>query len=75
MLGSVEASKDELAGLGAELHDLALLDDHHALAVRHGNDGAVGDDVVARPLCWKQRPEMRFWPFDGQHAPVDNASQ
>ena len=35
-----------LAGLGAHVHDLALVHDEHALAVRHRDDGAVGDDVV-----------------------------
>ena len=38
---------DVLAGLGAQVHHLALLHDDHALAVGHGDDGAVGDDVVA----------------------------
>ncbi len=42
--GGVEG---KLARLGADLHHLALLHDHHALAVGHGNDGAAGDDVVA----------------------------
>ena len=37
---------DIFARLGADVHDLALLDDHHALPVRHGDDGAVGYDVV-----------------------------
>ena len=37
---------DKLARLGAELGDLALLDDYHALTVRNGNDRAVGDDIV-----------------------------
>ena len=37
---------DVLARLGADVYDLTLLDDHHALSVRHGDDGAVGDDVV-----------------------------
>ena len=36
----------ELAGLGAHVDDLALLDDDHALAVGNGDDRAVGDDVV-----------------------------
>ena len=34
------------AGLGGELHDLALLHDHHALPLVDGDDGAVGNDVV-----------------------------
>ena len=38
--------KNELAGYCAELHDLALFDDCHALAVRNGDDGALGDDIV-----------------------------
>ena len=37
---------DEFAGLGADLNDLALFHDDHALAVGHGDQGAVGDDVV-----------------------------
>ena len=37
---------EELARLGADLHDLALLDDEHTLAVRHGDHRAVGDDVL-----------------------------
>ena len=37
---------DELARLCAELGDLALLDDYHALAIGNGDDGAVGDDIV-----------------------------
>ena len=37
---------DVLAGNGAEVDDLALLDDEHALSVRDGDNGAVGDDVV-----------------------------
>ena len=39
--------KDILARLGAEIDDFSLIHDHHALAVGHGDDGAVGDDVVA----------------------------
>ena len=34
------------AGLGGELHNLALLHDHHALPLVDGDDGAVGNDVV-----------------------------
>ena len=40
---------DILARLGADVHDLALLHDQHALTVGHGDDGAAGDDVVAAP--------------------------
>ena len=36
-----------LAGLGGHFHDLALIHDHHALAVGHHDDGTVGDHVVA----------------------------
>ena len=32
---------DVLAGLGADLNDLALLDDHHALTVRNGDHRTV----------------------------------
>ena len=38
------------ARLGAHIHHLALLHDEHALAVRHGDEGAVGDDVVVAVL-------------------------
>ena len=38
---------DELARLGAKLCDLALIDDDHALAISHRDDGAIGDDVLA----------------------------
>ena len=37
---------DEFARLGAELRDLALIDDDHALTIGHGDDRAVGDDVL-----------------------------
>ena len=33
--------------LRADLHDLALLHDEHALSVRYGDDRAVGNDVIA----------------------------
>ena len=35
-----------LAGLGTDFHHLALLHDHHTLAVSNGNAGAVGDDII-----------------------------
>ena len=35
-----------LAGLGAEVHDLTLIHDQHALALIDHDDGAGGDDVV-----------------------------
>ena len=38
---------DILAGDGADVHDLALLHDQHALAVGHGDHRAAGDDIVA----------------------------
>ena len=38
--------EDVFAGLGAEFHDLALIHHHHALAVGHGDDGALADDVI-----------------------------
>jgi len=55
-----------LARLGAEVDDLALLDDEHALARRDRDDGAVGDDVdvalcVGRPAC------RLFHALDRQH--------
>ena len=46
---------DELARLERGFHDLALIDDHHRLSVRHRDDRAARDDIlvalgVARPL-------------------------
>ena len=41
--GSVVAVAD---GQCMMIDDLALIDDHHALAVVHGNDGAVGNHIV-----------------------------
>ncbi len=38
--------EDILARLGAEIHDLTLIHNHHALAVRHRDDAAVGNHVV-----------------------------
>ena len=37
----------KLSGLGADLDDLALLDDYHALPVGDCNTRSVGNDVVA----------------------------
>jgi hypothetical protein len=37
---------DELAGLCAELYDLALVNDEHALAISNCDDRAAGDDVI-----------------------------
>ena len=34
------------AGLGADVHHLALLHDEHTLSVRNGDQAAVGDDIV-----------------------------
>ena len=36
----------EFAGFRAELNDLALFYDHHALAVGNNDAGAVGDDII-----------------------------
>lgn len=36
-----------LARLSAHVHHLALLHNEHTLAVRHRDDGTVGDDVIA----------------------------
>ena len=36
----------KLARFGAQLGNPSLIDDDHALAVGHGDDGAVGDNVV-----------------------------
>ena len=46
---------DELARLERGFHDLALIDDHHRLSVRHRDDRTACDDIlvtlgVARPL-------------------------
>ena len=46
---------DELTRLECGFHDLALIDDHHRLSVRHRDDRAARDDIlvtlgVARPL-------------------------
>ena len=38
--------EDILARFGAEIHDLTLIHNHHALAVRHRDDAAVGNHVV-----------------------------
>ena len=55
---------DVLARLGADVYDLTLLDDHHALSVRHGDDGAVGDDVV-QPAVGPAGNALAA--LDGQH--------
>ena len=39
-----------LARFGAHVYHLPLLYDHHALAIGHGDDRAVGDDIVAAVL-------------------------
>ena len=40
----------EFARLRAKLNDLALINDQHTLAVRHSNDGAIGNNIVIA-LC------------------------
>ena len=41
-----DAGRFRVAALGAHLHDLALVDDNHALTVSHRNDRPIGDDVL-----------------------------
>ena len=38
---------NKFTGLGANLRDLALIHDQHALAIRHRNNGAGGNNIVA----------------------------
>ena len=55
-----------LARLGAQLHHLALLHDQGTLAVGHGHDGAVGDDVLTAVLVGGTAVRALL-AFDGQH--------
>ena len=55
-----------LARLGAQLHHLALLHDQGTLAVGHGHDGAVGDDVLTAVLVGGTAVGALL-AFDGQH--------
>ena len=41
---------DKLTGLGTDFRHLSLVNDQHTLAVSHGNDGAIGNDIVASPI-------------------------
>ena len=65
--GGVEG---KFAGFGAYLHHLALLHDHHALAVGHGDHGAAGDNVVAA-FGVAGAPGGPFPPLDRQHGSGD----
>ena len=47
----------ELARLGTEVHDLALLDDNHALPIVDHDDRAVRDDVVVTLCVGAARPD------------------
>ncbi len=53
----------KFAGLGADLDDLALLDDDHALTVGDGDAGTVRYDVVALLLCWTSVRPTAFVPW------------
>ena len=55
-----------LARLSAQLYHLALLHDQGALALRHGHDGAVGDDVLIAVLVGRAAVGALL-PLDGQH--------
>ena len=59
--------KHELAGLGAEIHNAALIDDHHALAVGDGDDGAVGDNVVILAAAAAEAALRLFESAGGKH--------
>ena len=52
-------------GFGAEFHDLSIFHDHHALTVRHCDDGAGGDDVVRTVVGGATG--IAFLAFDCQH--------
>ena len=55
-----------LAGLGAEVHHLALLHDEGALALGHRHDGAVGDDVLGA-VAVGRAPGDFLLSLDSQH--------
>ena len=55
-----------LTGLGAEIHHLALLHDEGALALSHGHDGAIGDDVLTA-MAVGRAAALLFLAFDGQN--------
>ena len=56
----------KFTGFGADLHDLALFHDDHALTVRHGNSGTVGDDVIV-PFCVGGTPANTLFPLAHQY--------
>ena len=55
-----------LAGLGAEVHHLALLHDESALALGHRHDGTVGDDVLGA-VAVGRAPGDFLLSLDSQH--------
>ena len=55
-----------LAGFGAHVHDLTLLDDQHTLPVGHGDDRAVCDDVI-RAFCVAGTASRTLLTLDGQN--------
>ena len=57
---------DVLAGLGAEVHHLALLHNEGALALGHRHDGAVGDDVLGA-VAVGRAPGNFLLSLDSQH--------
>ena len=58
----------KLAGLGGELHNLALIDDHGALAFVDGDDGTGGDDVVILIAAAAEASLGFLIGLGGQHA-------
>ena len=58
---------DELARLGAQLRDLTLIDEDHALPVGNGDDRAVRDDIFIA-LVVAAPPRHAVQPLDRQHA-------
>ena len=59
--------KDILARLGAEIDDFSLIHDHHALAVGHGDDAAVRNDVVVLTPAAAEAGFYLFLRFRRQH--------
>ena len=63
----------ELTGFRADLHDLALLHDDHALTFVDGNARSVGDDVVA-PLGVGRTRGCTLLAFDDQRILVERVT-
>ena len=55
-----------LAGLGTQIHDLALVHNQHTLTVRNGNHRAVGNDIFFA-LGIAAAPRDPFVPFAHQN--------